>query len=62
MTKPELVILPHIEPGDDEVASYDEEMHGKHRGYLLRLQRTIGCGRAACAQEHRSCCLWDTEW
>ena len=36
VTKPELVIQPHIQP-DDEVASYDEEMHGKHWGYLLRL-------------------------
>lgn len=31
VTKPELIVLPYIEP-DDEVASDDEETHGKHRG------------------------------
>ena len=31
VTKPELVVLPYIEP-DDEVASDDEDVHGRHRG------------------------------
>lgn len=38
VTKPELVVLPYIE-SDDEVASDDEETHGKHRGRRRRLQK-----------------------
>ena len=38
VTKPELVVLPYIE-SDDEVASDDEETHGKHRGRRRRLRK-----------------------
>ena len=38
VTRPELVVLPYIE-SDDEVASDDEDTHGKHRGRRRKLRK-----------------------